>query len=68
MKEDMLYKDYLIYLDWRLRENQINKGKYSLLKISNSSFEEFKKNFEIDDAFRNYLLKKEPYLKETRIF
>ena len=57
MKEDTLYQDYLNYLDWRLKENQINKGKYSLLKISNNGFEEFKKMFESDEPFRQKVLK-----------
>lgn len=57
MKEDTLYQDYLNYLDFRLKENQINKGKYSLLKISNNGFEEFKKMFESDEPFRQKVLK-----------
>jgi hypothetical protein len=57
MKNDDLYQDYLNYLDFRLKENQINKGKYSLLKISNNGFEEFKKMFENDEPFRQKVLK-----------
>ena len=57
MKNDDLYQDYLNYLDFRLKENQINKGKYSLLKISNNGFEEFKKMFESDEPFRQKVLK-----------
>jgi len=57
MKKDDLYQDYLNYLDFRLKENQINKGKYSLLKISNNGFEEFKKMFENDEPFRQKVLK-----------
>ena len=57
MKKDYLYQDYLNYLDFRLKENQINKGKYSLLKISSNGFEEFKKMFENDEPFRQKVLK-----------
>jgi hypothetical protein len=57
MKEETLYQDYMNYLNWRLNENQISKGKYSLLKISNYSFDEFKKNFENDELFRSKILK-----------
>ena len=57
MKKDDLYQDYLNYLDFRLKENQINKGKYSLLKISSNGFEEFKKMFENDESFRQKVLK-----------
>ena len=57
MKKDDLYQDYLNYLDFRLKENQINKGKYSLLKISSNGFEEFKKMFENDETFRQKVLK-----------
>lgn len=57
MKEDDLYQDYLNYLDWRLNEGQINRGKYSLLKISNTGFEDFKKSFEKDEHFRGKVLK-----------
>ena len=57
MKKDDLYQDYLNYLDFRLKENQINKGKYSLLKISSNGFEEFKKMFENDELFRQKVLK-----------
>jgi hypothetical protein len=57
MKEDELYIDYLNYLDWRLNESQISKGKYSLLKISESSFNQFKNSFENDEHFRNKIVK-----------
>lgn len=57
MKHDELYQDYLNYLDWRLNHGQINKGKYSLMKISNTGFEDFKKLFESDEHFREKVLK-----------
>ena len=43
MKLDELYTFYLSFLEMRLEKNIINKGKYSLLRISESYFENFKK-------------------------
>jgi hypothetical protein len=57
MKDDFLYEDYLRYLDWKLSESKINRGKYSLLKISSESFNSFKFNFENDEHFREKILK-----------
>ena len=51
MKNDELYTEYISYLDWRLNENKINKGKYALLKISRTAFEEFKFKLENDETF-----------------
>jgi hypothetical protein len=56
MKNDELYTEYISYLDWRLNESQISKGKYSLLKISKSSFEDFKKKLENDEYFNNKMI------------
>jgi hypothetical protein len=56
MKNDELYPEYISYLDWRLNESQISKGKYSLLKISKSSFEDFKKKLENDEYFNNKMI------------
>jgi hypothetical protein len=55
MKNDELYLEYQTYLNWRLNKNQINKGKYSLLKMSKSSFEEFKIRLENDDTFNDVI-------------
>jgi hypothetical protein len=55
MKNDELYLEYQTYLNWRLNKNQINKGKYSLLKMSKSSFEEFKIRLENDDTFNGVI-------------
>jgi hypothetical protein len=41
MKNEQLYPEYLTYLDNKLNESKISKGKYSLLKISRSSFNDF---------------------------
>lgn len=57
MREDKLYEDYLSYLNWRLHESQISKGKFSLLKISTESFNQFKFNFENDEHFREKIIK-----------
>lgn len=56
MKNDELYQEYIAYLDWRLSESKINKGKYSLLKMSRQSFEDFKNRFVNDDAFNNMIV------------
>lgn len=51
MKELEFYKEYIEYLDWRLNEGQINKGKYALSKISKSSYDTFIKRLENDETF-----------------
>ena len=51
MKNEELYQEYITYLDWRLNENQIGKGKYSILKISRDSYNDFVKKFEKDSEF-----------------
>ncbi len=64
MKNDELYPLYLTYLDWQLNESKINRGKWSLLKISNSKFGEFKIRFENDELFSDRIL--ELYKSEIR--
>jgi hypothetical protein len=56
MKNDELYPEYISYLDWKLNENKINKGKYSLLKMSKSSFEDFKIRLENDVTFNDMII------------
>ncbi len=56
MKNDELYPEYISYLDWRLNESQISKGKYSLLKISKVAFEDFKTKLENDETFNNKMI------------
>ena len=56
IKDDDFYPEYLTYLDWRLNEKQINKGKWSLLKMSKASFEEFKKKLETDEHFNKKII------------
>lgn len=56
MKNEELYQEYSTYLDWRLVQNQINKGKYSLLKMSRQAFEEFKFRVENDETFSDMII------------
>jgi hypothetical protein len=56
MKNEELYLEYLEYLNWRLNNKQINKGKYSLLKMSRSSFEDFKVRLENDITFNDMIV------------
>lgn len=56
MKNDELYLEYKTYLDWRLNKGQINKGKYSLLKMSRTSFEDFKTRLENDETFNDMII------------
>ena len=56
MKNDELYLEYVNYLDWRLENKQINKGKYSLLKMSRQSFDDFKIRLENDETFNDMII------------
>jgi hypothetical protein len=40
----------------RLEKNIINKGKYSLLKISESYFENFKKRWDLEETLRSEVI------------
>jgi hypothetical protein len=42
MKEDYLYSYYLKHLDNRLTEGKLSRGSFSLLRISESAFNDFK--------------------------
>lgn len=64
MKGDGLYPVFISYLESQLFEQKISKGKYSLLRISNSYFESFKKKFEDDELFRKKVL--ESHKSEVR--
>jgi len=57
MKKDELYPFYLVYLDIRLSGLKISNGSYSLLKMSRSSFEDFKYKFENDELFSEKIIK-----------
>lgn len=56
MKNDPIYQYYLDYLNDRLNEGKITKGSISLLKMSNSSFEDFKFRFENDELFQDRII------------
>jgi hypothetical protein len=56
MKNDELYPEYINYLDWKLNEKKINKGKYSLLKMSRVAFDEFKNRLENDETFNDMII------------
>lgn len=53
MKSDELYPLYILFLEMRLEKEQISKGKYSLLRISESNFKSFKMRFESDCTFKD---------------
>ena len=57
MKNDELYPFYLVYLDISLSGLKISNGSYSLLKMSRSSFEDFKYKFENDELFSEKIIK-----------
>ena len=61
MKNDTIYPYYLTYLESRLNEGKISKGSFSLLKISNDSFEDFKFKYENDELFSNRIIKLHTY-------
>lgn len=56
MKNDIIYPFYITYLHFRLNENKISKGAFSLLKMSSEPFENFKFKYENDENFRNKIL------------
>lgn len=56
MKNEELFLEYHTYLDWRLNQNQISKGKYSLLKMSRQSFEQFKIKLVNDPTFNDRII------------
>jgi hypothetical protein len=56
MKTDTIYPYYLSYLEERLRDGKISKGSFSLLKMSDSSFCDFKFRFENDELFTKRIL------------
>jgi hypothetical protein len=56
MKSEELYREYVTYLDWRLSNFQISKGKWSLLKISRQSFDDFKLKLENDETFNDKII------------
>ena len=57
MKNDKLYPLYINFLDERLKEGKVNKGSYSLLKMSRTNFEDFKIKLEKDGLFEGEQIK-----------
>jgi hypothetical protein len=57
MKNDDIYPYYINYLESRLTENKISKGAYSLLKISQNSFNDFKIKFENNSELRTLTIR-----------
>lgn len=51
MKEDEIYPFYLKHLNNRLTEGKLSRGSFSLLRISESAFNDFKYRFENDKLF-----------------
>jgi hypothetical protein len=56
MKTDEEYSYYLTYLNSRLLEGKITKGSLSLLKISSSSYEDFKYRYQNDELFQKRVI------------
>ena len=56
MKTDTIYPYYLSYLEERLRDGKISKGSFSLLRMSDSPFCDFKFRFENDELFTKRIL------------
>lgn len=57
MKNDIKYPLYLSWLDEQLKFGKLNKGSYSLKKISQSAFEQFKNRVEKDEVFEGEQIK-----------
>lgn len=56
MKNLEFYTEYVQYLEWRLNKGQINSGKLSLLKISESGYNSFVRRLEKDENFNNKII------------
>jgi len=57
MKKDDLYNYYILYLNDRLIIGDLNIGSFSLLKISENSFDDFKYKFINDKKFSKQLVR-----------
>ena len=57
MKNDIKYPLYLSWLDEQLECGKLNRGSYSLKKISQSAFEQFKNRVEKDEVFEGEQIK-----------
>lgn len=56
MKNEELYQEYINYLDWKLNEKKLNKGKHALLKISRVAFDEFRNRLQNDETFNDLII------------
>lgn len=56
MKEEELYKFYLVYLEDKLKMSEISFGKYSLMKISRTNFDVFKDRINKNKYFKNRMI------------
>ena len=52
MKNNDLYKYYLIYLDDMLNKGKINNGSYQLRKISEDLFNAYMDKYNINEKFK----------------
>ena len=57
MKNDKIYPLYINFLDDRLKDGKLNKGSYSLMKISRTNFDDFKSKLEKDNIFEGEQIK-----------
>ena len=64
MKDDVLFPYYVVYLGSKLNEGRLSDGSLSLLKISESAFEDFKYRFENEELFHSNMV--ELYKSEMR--
>lgn len=64
MKKDEVYPYYIVYLDNRLNIGRLSKGSCRLMKISESSFMDYKYRFENDELFNKTQI--ELYKSESR--
>lgn len=63
MKDDEKYPLYLAWLDEQLKTGKLNRGTYSLRKMSRQAFEDFKQRLE-DGHFENKVVQAN---RESRI-
>ena len=64
MKEDPMYPYYLSYLSDILQKGRLSSGSFSLMKISGSSFDDFKYRCENEKLFNSEII--EIHKAETR--
>lgn len=50
-----LYEFYINYLDYKKQLNRFSDGAYAILKISESSFNDFTYDYENNDKFQKFI-------------